>query len=212
MKNRKNNLIQICAVVLSLVVMTVFTINDSYSGFHLLNKSVGKWAVKTTGKRAMDNFYGFGSKDAAAWAYINATGDWGGYDADEIAWIKTHTIEENEDEMVRCFKASKLSDQNLLKGEMDKMFGTGTYAHYCKRHKIKDKTTFDTSSFGAGEYGYLFGKTNTPTPAANTPTSQDELLAQYQAALAKQQKTANTPASQEELLAQYYAALAKQQK
>lgn len=53
----------------------------------------------------------------------------------------------------------------------------------------------------------------TPAPKA---TSNDDALAQYYAALEKQQKksqtTSATPASNEELLAQYYAALEKQQK
>ena len=50
---------------------------------------------------------------------------------------------------------------------------------------------------------------NTPTKADTTQTSQDELLAQYYAALAKQQTNVNAQASQDDLLAQYYAALAK---
>lgn len=49
-----------------------------------------------------------------------------------------------------------------------------------------------------------------PAPVNNTQSSQDDLLAQYYAALAKQQSAANSKAaSQDDLLAQYYAALAK---
>lgn len=199
-------------VMLSCIILVLGMIVNSYSAYGL-NQEAGPWAVKTTGRIVRDNYCGFGSRDALVWAYINATGRWGYLTKNEIsALTATPSRAEAEDGFADSFNRCGLSDSNLLKGIMDKYLGAGAYADYCKRHGIKDKTAFDTSSFGAGEYGYLFGKTNNTTkaPAANT-ASQDELLAQYQAALAKQQKSSDVT-SQEELLAQYYAALAKQQK